>query len=844
MRLEGLLYFYRRRLRIHAVQELLAGVGVTVAVALVFSVIVANGSITSSASAVARAVTGSAQLQLHARGPDGFDERLLARVEHLAGVKQAAPLLEETGMLQAPDGTQASVTIAGTDLSLAILDGLAHTLPVAALSPGAIGLSKTTASSLGLNSSGPPIRLMLRGRATSLKVSAVLGHEAAGALSQAQVAVMPLTQLQELAGLPGRVSRIIVQAEPGRVEMVERELKQLASGRLSVAPADQDVALLHQALGPSNQASDLFAGLAGLLGFLFAFNAILLTVPERRQAIAELRMEGAKRSAIVQMAIFQALCLGILASLVGLLAGYGLSQGLFHQSPGYLTKAFTLGTSTVVGITPIVVSLCGGILASCLASLVPLWDLRHIRRLDRVGADTNSGSVAIAARYRLIAALAAGLVLVATGLFVFVPTAAIFACVLLALATVVAVPVILGVALRAADAISLRNPKLTVLPLVVDMLKDTTLRSLALAATGAVALFGSVALGASRDDLLRGIDGYTAHYAGSADVWLVNPADHQATSDFPASNIQSQVAKVPGVASIAAYQGSYLDYASRRVWVIAWPPDSGFGLLTGQIIEGTQTAAISQMQEGGAITVSDQIAAEHHVKVGGLLSLPTPSGTVRYRVAATTTNFGWSPGAILMSTGDYQHAWQSSDPSALGVKVAPGADAAKVRQAIMRELGSSSGLEVLTAKSRETAIDSSASEGLSQLGEISWLLVAAAILAMIAALGSSIWQRRTALAELRLEGASVRQRRLLLLTESGIMLGAGCLTGTVAGIYGQVVIDGYLRHVTGFPVAGAATGATPVEIFLTVIATVLLITGVPGWFASRAPATLALNSNG
>ena len=38
------------------------------------------------------------------------------------------------------------------------------------------------------------------------------------------------------------------------------------------------------------------------------------------------------------------------------------------------------------------------------------------------------------------------------------------------------------------------------------------------------------------------------------------------------------------------------------------------------------------------------------------------------------------------------------------------------------------------------------------------------------------------------------------------MLGAGCVTGAMAGIYGQVVIDGYLKHVTGFPVAsiGAA----------------------------------------
>jgi len=55
------------------------------------------------------------------------------------------------------------------------------------------------------------------------------------------------------------------------------------------------------------------------------------------------------------------------------------------------------------------------------------------------------------------------------------------------------------------------------------------------------------------------------------------------------------------------------------------------------------------------------------------------------------------------------------------------------------------------------------------------------------------------------------------------------------------VIDGYLVHVTGFPVAGASTGARPLEIFALVIAAVLLIVSLPGWLASRTPATVALN---
>ena len=58
MRLSGLLYFYGRRLRTRPVQELLAGVGIAIGVALVFAVQVANTSITDASSEIVRGIAG------------------------------------------------------------------------------------------------------------------------------------------------------------------------------------------------------------------------------------------------------------------------------------------------------------------------------------------------------------------------------------------------------------------------------------------------------------------------------------------------------------------------------------------------------------------------------------------------------------------------------------------------------------------------------------------------------------------------------------------------------------------------------------------------------------------
>ena len=841
----ALAYLYRNRLRVHAAQELLAGLGVAVAVALVSATLIANASIAGSAGEVVHTVIGPANLQVRSQGPEGFGESLLGRVERLPGVQQAAPLLEETATLLSPSGRRVAVYLAGANLSLATLDGLAHTIPRQSLSADGISLSTATANALKLSpvatgEGEPPLSLLLRGRAYPRKISAILGREAAGALAGARIAVMPLSDLQRLAGQRGRISRILIQTKPGAEASVRKALVGLTGGRLTVARADQDLALLHQALGPSDQASGLFAAISALLGFLFAFNAMLLTAPERRQTIADLRVDGTRRGAIGQMVAFQALCLGIGASAVGLVAGYALAVGLFHQSTGYLSQAFTLGSETVVQARPMLIALGCGLLASFLGACTPLLDLRRGRASDAVYAEDGApgNQLSVETRGRLTA-IALGLLLLASALFALVPSAALAACVLLALATMLAVPITLAGVMRATALLGERYQRLTLLPVALTGLRATTLRSMALAATGAVALFGSIALGGARADLLRGIGQVAERFSGDAQLWVISPLDNQATVSFPPREDAARLAALGAVSSVGAYQGSFIDWGKRRPWIIARPANATASVLEGQILQGGAATAARRLQEGGWIVLSNQIASEHHLKLGGIVRLPTPTGLTELRLAATSTNFGWPTGVIFMDRSDYTRAFATPALTALGVDLRPGSNVAQAKTVIERQLGPESGLEVITPSTRAARIEASGGEGLGQLGEIEKLLLAATIAAMVAALGSSIWQQRISLASLRVEGTRPSQLRRLLLIEALVMLSAGCITGALAGVYGQLIIDSYLKGVTGFPVASLVTAGRPVEIFALVVLIVLALAAIPGWAASRVRPTLA-----
>ncbi len=850
MRLSGLLYFYARRLRTRPVQELLAGVGIAIGVALVFAVQVANSSITDASSAIVRGVAGTASLQLRARDADGFDERLLARVRALDGVAQAAPILEQNAAVVGPGGRRLPIDLAGAAPSILALGGsIARGISLHNASMPGVILPSATARALGLASSptpaigagSPRVSLEVRGRAGDVAVLAVLGPETIGALSGAFAAIAPLGFVQRITGLPGRVTRILVTTRPGRRASVERELTALAAGRLTVASADQDVSLLRQAVAPNTKATGFFVLVSAVVGFLLAFNAMLLTVPERRRMIADLRMQGVRPWQLVRMLMFQAMLLGIAASLVGLLAGDVLSRTIFHSTPSYLAAAFSLGTQTVIGLRPLVVSFVGGLVATCLAAAPPLLDLRHNRAVDAVYFEDGEPGQALGSHAQLwLVAVAAALVLASSGPLVLWPSAIVLATVGLAVATLLAIPFAFQCAVRATARLAGRSVRLNMLTVAVRALRATTVRSLALAATGAVAVFGCVVAEDSHNDLLRGLYRDYSEYVSTANLWIVNHDDNLATDSFSPGTLPARIAAAPGVSAVRAYQGGFLDFDGRRVWLIARTSSTPTPIPASQLEEGDLASATARLREGGWITVSQQIAQADHVRVGDPITLPTPSGPATFHIAATTTNLGWSAGAIILAGSDYRRAWASSDVSALEVDTRGGVAVSAVKRTLERLLGPGAALTVQTSGERAAQADALARQGLSRMSQITLLLMVAAALAMAAAIGAGIWQRRASLASLRLHSFSPWQLRGVLACESVLVLGTGALAGAAAGIYGHLLCDRYLRLTTGFPAPFAIEGIHTVQTILLIVTGALIVLAIPGYVASHAPPQLAL----
>jgi putative ABC transport system permease protein len=362
----------------------------------------------------------------------------------------------------------------------------------------------------------------------------------------------------------------------------------------------------------------------------------------------------------------------------------------------------------------------------------------------------------------------------------------------------------------------------------------TRVRSLAIIAIAAVAVFGVVSIQGAQRNLQRGLDASASGIDSGADIWVTPRGESNAFATTPFSDPggQARLARLRGVKSVNEYRGSFLTWGDRRLWVLGPPSSSARPIPPSEVSSGDLALATARLREGGWAVISRELAAEHGLRVGEAFVLPSPQPST-FRVAALSTNLGWPPGAVIVNADDYARAWGSSEPSGYEIDTMPGVPLGTVRNEAQAALGPNTGLAVETFGEREKRHFALASQGLLRLMQIRFLVMIAAMLAIAGALGSLIWQRRGYVAFVRSLGfrKSVLQRWFLW--EGVILLGVGCLTGAIFGVYGQLLMSHALASVTGFPIAFGVEALVALSTFALVSVGAVATVFIAGYFIVR-----------
>ncbi len=120
-----------------------------------------------------------------------------------------------------------------------------------------------------------------------------------------------------------------------------------------------------------------------LLGGIGAASAIHVYVKEKTASVAVLRCIGARERSVFNAYLFQAVALGLVGSVAGVLGGIGLQRLL----PLLIADVLPVAIEARVDRTAVVAGLATGMAAAALFALVPLLRIRGIAPLQALRAD-------------------------------------------------------------------------------------------------------------------------------------------------------------------------------------------------------------------------------------------------------------------------------------------------------------------------------------------------------------------------------------------------------------------------------------------------------------------------
>ena len=216
------------------------------------------------------------------------------------------------------------------------------------------------------------------------------------------------------------VSSIAVQAADGtsqdelaaRVgEMLPSELEAVTGSEVTTEATDE---IAETFLDMMLMFLTMFAGIALLVATFSIYNTFSIIVAQRTRQAALLRAIGARRGQVLRSVVFEALIVGLVASVVGLLGGIGMAgllKGMFDAmgfalpAGGTVIETGTILAGLVVGV---LVTLVAGVFPAVKASRVaPLAAIRE------VAVERTSPSLVRIVAGTAVAVIGVGLTLVA-----------------------------------------------------------------------------------------------------------------------------------------------------------------------------------------------------------------------------------------------------------------------------------------------------------------------------------------------------------------------------------------------------------------------------------------------
>jgi len=603
----------------------------------------------------------------------------------------------------------------------------------------------------------------------------------------ASVAALTLPEAQRITAKRGEFDQILIAAEEGVGEAALRSrVERVTPPALLVETAEQNAErnsdLIRDDLGFLRIALLVFAFVALFVGAFLIFNTFSITVAQRVREFGMLRTLGAGRGQILASVVVEALAIGVLGALLGLLGGYAIAVGLNGL---FVAIGIDLPTTALVTKTrTIVAALAIGIGVTLVSSFIPALRATRVPPIAALLALELPRSRRRGVVNAALAALLglAGLAMVVAGLFGGADGSSAAG-----LIGAGAVAVLLGVSLFSPRLVrplaSLAGRPLELIRKLTGRLaRENTQRNPARTAVTAAALMIGLAVVAFVTVFAAGIK---SSIATAVDESFQGELVMQNSDGFsPISPRAAEVARgVPGVglvSTVRAAQATVLDGGGKER-VSALAPDAAAVLTIDWVDGGPGT--LRRLSDREAI-VDRSLASSAGLERGDEVRFLTQIGArPRLRVVGEFEDKAELLGGAIVTQGLMASAFDQRDDFLAFVKLAPGARAEAVQARLVRAMDRA--FPVVEVRNQDE-LKKNQEEQINQLLGLIYALLALAVIVSLFGIANtlalSIHERTRELGMLRAIGMSRRQVRTMIRYEAVITALIGALLGMVIGV--------------------------------------------------------------
>jgi putative ABC transport system permease protein len=843
-----------RHLRFSPLRTALVVLGIALGVCMLCAVLATNDSLVAAFEDMVDRVAGKADLTV-AGGSAGIPSTLTGEIADLEGVQHAAAMLEV--VTRSADGKGGALLVLGVDFL-----GDTFFLPFAqegeqrvvedplafANDPTAILISKRLAAERKLRV-GDALPLVTTSGVTNFYVKGLLDDSGPAASFGGQVAVMFIDAAQISFSRGYAVDRIDVVAAPGHpLDEVRKRIQAHVEGTASVERPKGRMQRLLTAFWSFRNGLSMSGFISLGVGMFLIYNAVSVSVAQRRKEVGTLRALGVTRGSMVRMFLAEALVMATLGSALGLWLAGGLARFVMKMVYDTVDRMMVSIHAPAPAITPkiLAVGFAAGIFTTLFASYLPA---RLASRVDPAEALRASRATALSRvlptrRYALLGVM---------------------------VVSIAAIPAYLGGELNgylAAGILAVGAPLFV--PLTVKLLRrlllfvaeplagipgrlalDNAERALGRSAITVVALMLAAALSMSTG-------AYTTSFEKSIMEWIDGafPAEAFVTAGSPildrkhmpfAGSVLERFKDIPGLSGVNPLRVTGTDVNGVYLATAALDTELLFRGLAQKgkhrtVVEGPMPFAHRALVEAPRVLISENLSVRKDLHPGDKYVVGTPTGPHEFEIYAVVVDYSSDQGWMMLDRKWFREYWRDELVDSIDLTFAPGADRDKVMNVVRDRLRDTPNLFVSRQEAVRAEVERSVVSVFSYAKAPEFITLLVAIMGVIGTMLAAVIDRIREIGMLRAIGATRRQVVLSLMWESGFLGMSATLIGLIVGVPLGLVLLKVIGHATsGWALPYIFPVNTALRISLLITASAVIAGFLPGRQAAKLDVKEALS---